>query len=100
MGGDPVNGCRAVLIAVDDPERAAEVVAFLRRLDYEADLLDNGNVEAEPPEAWPDRLALTALEHFLAAWRRANPDVGVRIENTGGLSPGGAEPGCWPRSRI
>ena len=43
-------------------------------------------MEASPPEAWPDRLALTALEHFLAAWRRANPDVDVRIENAGTLA--------------
>jgi hypothetical protein len=86
MGGNAINGQRAVLIAVGDPNRADEVVAFLRRVDYEADLVDTGNIEASPPEAWPDRLALTALEHFLAAWRRANPGVDVRIENTGGLS--------------
>ena len=86
MGGNTINGRRAVLIAVADPDLALEVVAFLRRVDYDADLVDTGNVEASPPEAWPDRLALTALEHFLAAWRRANPGVDVRIENPGGLA--------------
>jgi hypothetical protein len=86
MGGNATNGRRAVLIAVADPDRARDVVDFLRRVDYDADLLDTGNVQASPPEAWPDRLALTALEHFLNAWRRANPDVDVRIENPGGLA--------------
>ena len=85
MGGT-VNGQRAVLIAVDDPNRVDEIVAFLRRVDYDAHPVDTGNLEALPPEAWPDRLALTALEHFLTAWRRANPDVDVRIENTGSLA--------------
>ena len=85
MGGNDNDGGRAVLIAVGDPDRASDVAAFLRRVDYDANLVDTGNVEATPPEAWPDRLALTALEHFLAAWRRANPDVDVRIENAGTL---------------
>jgi hypothetical protein len=86
MGGSTDNGRRAVLISVADPERAREVVAFLRRVDYDAALVDTGNVEASPPEAWPERLALTALEHFLAAWCRANPGIDVRIENPGGLA--------------
>jgi CheY-like chemotaxis protein len=85
MGGNEETERRSILIAVDDPERAGDVAAFLERLDYDTSLVDAGNVEAAPPEAWPDRLALTALEHFLAAWRRANPDVGVRIENAGVL---------------
>lgn len=85
MGGT-ANGQRAVLIAVGDPNRVDHIVAFLRRVDYDAHPVDTGNVEASPPEAWPDRLALTALEHFLAAWRRANPDVDVRIENAGTLA--------------
>jgi hypothetical protein len=86
MGGNAGIGQRAVLIAVADPDRAADIVAFLSRVDYDAELVDTGNIEASPPDAWPDRLALTALEHFLAAWRRGNPDVEVRIENTGGLA--------------
>jgi hypothetical protein len=74
-----------VLIAVSDPDRGPEVVDFLQRLDYDADVIDSGSVQTSPPEEWPDKLALTALEQFLAAWRRANPDVDVRIENAGGL---------------
>jgi hypothetical protein len=85
MGGNHVNGRRAVLIAVSDPDRGPEVVDFLQRLDYDADVIDSGSVQTSPPEEWPDKLALTALEHFLTAWRRANPDVDVRIENAGGL---------------
>ena len=86
MGGQDTGGTRAVLIAVGDPERAPEIVAFLQRVDYAAELVDTGEIEASPPDAWPDRLALTALEHFLTAWRRANPGVDVRVTNNGGLA--------------
>lgn len=81
-----MNGQRSVLIAVGDPERAPDIVDFLHRVDYAAALVDTGEIEASPPDGWPDRLALVALEHFLKAWRGANPDVEVRIENPGVLA--------------
>jgi hypothetical protein len=84
MGGN-TSGARAVLIAVGDPGRSDEIARFLRRVDYEAELVNGQKIEASPPEEWPDRLALTALEHFLAAWRRANPGVDVQIEDASNL---------------
>lgn len=87
MGGKRRPGRdRAVVVAVDDPNRAPEVAAFLQRVDYDTTPVDSGSIEAVPPDAWPDRLALAALEHFLTAWRRAHPGVGVRIEDRGPLA--------------
>lgn len=82
MGGKPTCD-RAVVVTVDDPGRTRDLAAFLRRLDYDARPLGVGSIQAVPRATWPDRLGLTALEHFLTAWRRAHPGVGVRIQGRG-----------------
>lgn len=79
MGGK-TQRARVAVIGVGIPSHALELVAFLRRLDYDAELVEDGKVEASPPEAWPDRLGRTALEHFLGAWNRAHPEGLVMIE--------------------
>ncbi|HEY7195771.1 MAG TPA: hypothetical protein VH306_01145 [Gaiellaceae bacterium] len=79
-----------------DPARAPEVADFLERLDYSA-RIEGGRIEATAPDDWPEALGMTALQHFLLAWNRANPEAEAHLGASRASVGGGRMPAYTTR---